>query len=150
MLVDDGRTDQAPMFGAGGRIPSVAAVTLAPTSMTGTLREGWMPRHTVAFPLLATLLFLGYSAASGAAVSGVFGHLLLGCMAAIGALVLTTYLPLRGATRGATSSCTLMPAFLVAGAGMLLDQASGTLGAGIGLAVLAMALWQRLSGASAC
>jgi hypothetical protein len=150
MPVDGRRADQPPMFGPGGRIPAVQAVTLTRPSIIRTLRQGWLPRHSVALVLLSPLLFFGYSAASGSALATPLGDVLVGAMAVVAALVLTTYLPLGGATRGGASSCALMGALLVPGAGILVHQATGPLSGGLGLAILGLALWQRLSGASAC
>lgn len=150
MPADGRRTDQSPMFGPHGRIPALDADALGRPSALSTLRAGWLPRHTLALLLLSPLLFLGYLASAGAALANLHGYLLIGAMAVIGALVLTTYLPLRGATRGVVSSCALMPALLVPGAGMMLDQATWAVSAGFGFALLGFALWQRLSGASAC
>jgi len=150
MPVDARRADQPPLFGPGGRIPAVQAVTLTRPSIIGTLRAGWLPRHWVALVVLSPLVFLGYSAASGTALANPLGDVLVGAMAVIAALILTTYLPLRGATKGAMASCALMPALLVPGAGILLHQANGLLSGGLGLVILSLALWQRLSGASAC
>lgn len=150
MLADGRRTDQSPMFGPHGRIPALDAVALRRPSALSTLRAGWLPRHTLALLLLSPLLFLGYLASAGDSLANLQGYLLIGAMAVVGALVLSTYLPLRGATRGAASSCALMPALLVPGAGMMLDQPSWAASAGFGLAILGFALWQRLSGASAC
>jgi hypothetical protein len=141
MPVDGRRADQPPMFGPGGRIPAVQAVTLTRPSIIRTLRQGWLPRHSVALVLLSPLLFFGYSAASGSALATPLGDVLVGAMAVVAALVLTTYLPLGGATRGG---------LLVPGAGILVHQATGPLSGGLGLAILGLALWQRLSGASAC
>ena len=150
MPVDGRRTDQAEMFGPGGRIPAVQAVTLTRPSIIGTLRTGWLPRHWVSLVALSPLLFLEYRAASGPALENLLGDVLIGAMAVIAALILTSYLPLRGAAKGAMASCALMPALLVPGAGILLHQANGLLSGGLGLAILSLALWQRLSGASAC
>lgn len=150
MPVDARRTDRPPLFGPGGRIPTVQAVTLTRPSIISTLRQGWLPRHWVAFVVLSPLLFLAYTAASGPALANLVGDVLLGTMAGIAALILTSYLPLRGATKGAMASCALMPALLAPGAGILLHQGPGTLSGGLGLAILSLALWQRLPGASAC
>lgn len=150
-MPDDGRRiDQPPLFGPDGRIPSVHAVTLSRPSIISTLRKGWLPRHSVAFVLLSPLLFFGYSATAGAVLANPQADVLIGGIAVIAGLILTTYLPLRGAPKSAASSCALMPALLVPGAGFLLHQVPGPLGGGLGLAILSLALWQRLSGASAC
>lgn len=150
MPVDARRTDQPPLFGPGGRIPAVQAVVLTRPAIIATLRTGWLARHWVALVVLSPLLFLGYLSASGPSLENPLGDVLIGTMAVIAALILTSYLPLRGATKGAMASCALMPALLVPGAGILLHQATSPLNAGLGLAILSLALWQRLSGASAC
>lgn len=142
--------DQAPLFGPGGRIPAARTVTLVRESAITTLRKGWLPRHTVAVVALSPLVFSGYVAALGIGLSDPSWTALLGVMAVVAALILTSYLPLRGARLSAGSSCGVMAGLLVPGVGMLLGQASGIPSGVLALAILGLGLWQRVSGASAC
>ena len=132
--------DQPDLFGPKGRIPTVAAVTLTRQSGITSLRKGWLPRHTVAMVVLSPLVFGGYTAALGAGLHDPLGA----------ALILTTYLPLRGAVPAAGSSCAVMAGLLVPGAGILLSQGSGIFGGVIALGILSLGLAQRVSGTSAC
>jgi hypothetical protein len=142
--------DQRPLFGPAGRIPAVQAVTLTRQSGISAVRKGWRLRHTVAMIVLSPLLFLAYKAAPGAGIDDSGFTVLIGVMSLVAAMILTTYLPLRGAQRAAASTCGAMPGLLVLGAGLLLHQATGTLSGALALAVLSLGLWQRLSGTSAC
>ncbi len=144
------KIDPAPLFGPGGRIPTARAVTLERESAITTLRKGWLPRHTVAMIVLSPLVFLGYTAALGIGLGDPYWTLLLAAMAVVAALILTTYLPLRGAGPSAGSSCALMAGLLVPGVGLLLGQASGIPSGALALAILSLGLWQRVSGTSAC
>ena len=142
--------DQHPLFGPTGRIPAVQAVTLARESGIAAVRKGWRLRHTVAMIVLSPLVFVSYKAALAVGIVDPGLTVLIGLMSLVAAMILTTYLPLRGAQRAAASTCGAMPALLVLGAGFLLHQATGTLGGALALAVLSLGLWQRLSGTSAC
>jgi hypothetical protein len=99
---------------------------------------------------MSPLLFLAYDAALGSDFVDPVWNLLTGAMSLVAALILTTYLPLRGAGRAAGSSCAVMAALLVPGAGILLHQATGPFGGAIALAILSLYLVQRLSGTSSC
>ena len=138
------------MFGPGGRIPAIQAVTLVRQSGISAVHKGWRLHHTVAMIVLTPLLFISYNAALVAGVADPGLRVLIGAMSLVAALVLTTYLPLRGTERAAASTCGALPGLLVVGAGFLLQQATGPLGAALALAILGLALWQRLSGTSAC
>lgn len=142
--------DQPPLFGPGGRIPTAQALT--PDRQLGIelLRKGWLPRHTVAMVALSPLLFLAYNAAVGVGFGDPIWSVLTGAMAVIAALILTTYLPLRGAGRAVGSSCAVMAGLLVPGAAILLHQGTGPLSGTLTLAILSLGLWQRVSGTSAC
>ena len=142
--------DQPDLFGPKGRIPTVAAVTLTRESGITSLRKGWLPRHTVAMVVLSPLVFGGYTAALGAGLHDPLWTVLLGAMSLVAALILTTYLPLRGAVPAAGSSCAVMAGLLVPGAGILLSQGSGIFGGVIALGILSLGLAQRVSGTSAC
>lgn len=147
----DGRElDTSPLLGPNGRIPTVQAVTLTRQSGLAALRTGWLPRHSVAMVVLGPLLFVGYTAALGTAFSDPLWTLLLGAMSLVGALILTTYLPLKGAGPAVGSSCAVMAGLIVPGAGVLLSQASGILSGAIALGILSLGLVQRVSGTSAC
>jgi hypothetical protein len=142
--------DQRPLFGPAGRIPAVQAVTLARQSGISAVRKGWRLRHTVAMIVLSPLVFVSYNAALVVGVDDPGLRVLIGAMSLVAALILITYLPLRGAERAAASTCGAMPGLLVVGAGFLIHQATGPLGGALALAILGLALWQRLSGTSAC
>ncbi len=147
----DGRgVDEPPLFGPNGRIPTSKAVTLTRQPGITTLRKGWLPRHTVAMIALSPLLFIGYRAALGAGFDDPLWTLMLGGMSLVAALILTTYLPLRGARPAAGPSCTVLAGLLVPGAAILLNQATGVFSGAIALAILSLGLLQRVSGASAC
>ena len=147
----DGRDPvEPPLFGPKGRIPTVQAVALTRPSGIAALRTGWLPRHTVAMVVLSPLALAGYTAALGIGFSDPAWAVLLGAMSVVAALILTTYLPLRGAGPAAGSSCTVMAALLVPGAGILLSQGSGIFSGVIALAILGIGLMQRVSGTSAC
>ena len=147
----DGRDPvEPPLFGPKGRIPTIQAVTLTRPSGIDALRKGWLPRHTVAMIVLSPLVLAGYTAALGTGFSDPAWAVLLGAMSLVAALILTTYVPLRGAGPAAGSSCTVMAALLVPGAGILLSQGSGIFSGVIALAILGIGLMQRVSGTSAC
>ena len=59
-------------------------------------------------------------------------------MAVIAALILTTYLPLRGAQRAQGTSCAVMSGLLVPGAAILLHQGTGPLSGALTLAILSL------------
>lgn len=140
-----------PLFGPGGRIRTAqTAVTLTRPSVTTSLRNGWLPRHTVAMVALSPLLFLTYNAALGGGWGEPTWSVLTGAMAVTAALILTTYLPLRGAQRAQGSSCAVMAGLLVPGAAILLHQATGPFSGAPALAILGLGLWQRVSGTSTC
>ena len=142
--------DERPLFGPTGRIPSVQAVTLTRQSGISVVRKGWQLRHTAALLVVSPFMFAAYWAAIGAGVTDPAVTILVGAMSVVAATILTTYIPLRGAERSPGSSCAAMPALLVPGAGILLHQATGPLGAALALSILGLGLWQRLSGTSAC
>lgn len=142
--------DQPPLFGPGGRIPTARAVTSVRQPGFTVLRKGWLPRHTVAMVVLSPLLFLAYNAALVTGSVDPVWSLLTGAMSLIAAMILTTYLPLRGAGRVQGSSCAVMAGLLVPGAGILLHQATGPLGGALALGILSLGLLQRVSGTSAC
>ena len=150
MPLDRRELDEPPLFGPQGRIPTVQAVTLTRPSGLVALRKGWLPRHTVAMIVLSPLVFAGYTAALGTGFNNPAWALLLGAMSLVAALILTTYLPLRGAVPAAGSSCTVMAGLLVPGAGILLSQGSGILSGVLTLGILCIGLLQRVSGNSAC
>lgn len=150
MPLDSRDADQRPLVGPGGRIPAVQAVTLTRQSVRTTLHEGWLPRHSAAMIVLSPALFLVYRSVLGAGLDNAARNLLVGGMALVAALILTTYLPLRGAGRSPGSSCAAMSGLLVPGAAILLNQATGVLSGALALVVLSLGLWQRLSGSSAC
>lgn len=141
--------DRRPLLGPGGRIPTVEAVAVTRQGGVAALRAGWLPRHTLAMLLLAPAAFLGYRSLPGADAS-LTGSLVVGAMSLLAALILTTYLPLRGAGSEGGSSCALAPLLLVPMAGFLLNGPASTGGAFMALGILAVGLVQRLSGASAC
>lgn len=142
--------DQRPLFGPGGRIPTARAVTPVRQPGLTALRKGWLPRHTVAMVVLSPLLFLAYNAALGSGFVDPVWNLLTGAMSVVAALILTTYLPLRGAGRAVGPSCAVMAGLLVPGAGILLHQSTGPLGGTLALAILSIGLLQRVSRTSAC
>jgi hypothetical protein len=150
MSLDGREFDEPPLFGPQGRIPTIQAVTLTRQSGITALRMGWLPRHTVAMIVLGPLVFGGYTAALGTGFDDPLWTLLLGAMSLVAALILTTYLPLRGAGPAAGSSCAVMAGLLVPGAGILLSQASGIFSGAIALGILSLGLLQRVSGTSAC
>src|SRR5664280_712319 len=150
MSPDARDSDQRPLFGLDGRIPTVQAVTLTRQSGLTTLRKGWLPRHSAAMILLSPALCLMYKSALAAGLDGPAWNLLIAGLAVVAALTLTTYVPLRGAQRSPAASCAMMPGLLVLGAAFLLNQATGPLGGALALAVLGLGLTQRLSGTSAC
>jgi hypothetical protein len=142
--------DQPPLFGPGGRIPAAQAVALTRQPSMKALREGWLPRHTVAMVALSPLLFLVYNAALGVGFGDPVWSVLIGAMAVVAALILATYLPRRGAQRVHGSSCAVMAGLLVPGAAVLLHQGTGPLSGALALAILSLGLWQRISGTSTC
>lgn len=142
--------DQPPLFGPNGRIPTVQAVTLRRQPGITALRKGWLPRHTVAMIVLSPVLFLAYKAALGTGFDDPFWNLVVGGVSLVAALILTTYLPLRGAQRAPGSSCALLAGLLVPAAAILLSQTTGPLSGALALAVVSLGLWQRVSGTSAC
>lgn len=142
--------DERPLFGPGGRIPTARTVTSARESGFTALRKGWLPRHTVAMVVASPLLFLAYNAALGSIPVDPVWTVIKGAMSLVAAMILTTYLPLRGAGRAVGSSCAVMAGLLVPGAGILLHQATGPLGGALALAILSLGLLQRVSGTSAC
>ena len=150
MPLDGRELDETPLFGPHGRIPTVQAVTLTRPSGLTTLRKGWLPRHTLAMVVLSPLLFVAYTAALGTGLNDPFWTLLLGGMSLVAALIVTTYLPLRGARAAPGSSCTILAGVLVPVAGILLHQATGIVSAVLALGILSFGLLQRVSGASAC
>ena len=150
MPLDGPEPDGPPLFGPQGRIPTIQAVKLTRQSGLAALRKGWLPRHTVAMVVLSPMIFGGYAAALGTGFNDPLWALLLGAMSLVAAVILTTYLPLRGASPAEGSSCTLMAALLVPGAGILLSQGSGVFSGVIALAILGIGLMQRVSGTSAC
>lgn len=141
---------RSPLFGPGGRIPEVKAVALTRSSGISALRQGWLPRHWVSMVVLSPLLFLLYRATFVGGLEDVFVTLISAGLALVAALVLTTYLPLRGVQRAPGSSCAMMPAMLVPAAAILVHQTAGPIGGALAVTVLSLALWQRLSGASTC
>lgn len=146
----ESREVDPPLFGPDGRIPTAQAVTLTRQPGIESLRKGWLPRHTVAMVALSPLLFLAYNAALGVGFGDPIWSVLTGAMAVIAALILTTYLPLRGAQRAQATSCAVMSGLLVPGAAILLHQGTGPLSGALTLAILSLALWQRVSGTSTC
>lgn len=130
--------------------PAAEALPLRRRSGVAALREGWLPRHTVAMGVLTPAAFAGYLAASGAGFDSPAWIALVAAMSPVAALILATYLPLRGAGPTRLSSCTAMTGLLVPGAGILLSQGSGILSGVLALAILGLGLWQRLSGTPAC
>ena len=142
--------DPPPLFGPGGRIPTARAVARVREPGPTALRNGWLPRHTVAMVVLSPLLFLAYNAALGSGFVDPVWNLLTGAMSLVAALILATYLPMRGAGRAVGSSCAVMAGLLVPGAGILLHQATGTMGGALALGILSLGLVQRVSGTSAC
>lgn len=140
----------APLFGPEGRIPTIQAVTITRSSGIMALRQGWLPRHTVAMIVLVPLAFGGYRAALGPAGAGPLWTLALAAMALLAALILTTYVPLRGSTPKAVTSCAVMSGLLVPGAALVLNDGTGMLSGAIALGILALGLVQRLSGTSVC
>ena len=142
--------DSRPLFGPTGSIPAVQAVTLTRQSGISVVRKGWQLRHTAALLVVSPVMFAAYWAALGAGVIDPAVTVLVGAVSVVAATILTTYIPLRGAERSPGSSCAAMPALLVPGAGILLHQATGPLGAALALGILGRGLWQRLSGTSAC
>ena len=140
---------EPPLLGPGGRIPSLLAVSPVAEPGSTSLRKGWLPRHTVAMAVAGPLLFLTYRAAySGPTDRAV--NLLLAAMAVVAALILATYLPLRGAKHAPGAACSALAGLLVPGAAVLLHQATDPFGGALALGVLGLGLWQRLSGASTC
>lgn len=142
--------DPPPLFGPGGRIPTAQAVARVREPGLTALRNGWLPRHTAAMVVLSPLLFLTYNAALGSGFVDPVWNLLTGAMSLVAALILATYLPLRGAGRAVGSSCAVMAGLLVPGAGILLHQATGPMGGAIALGILSLGLVQRVSDTSAC
>jgi hypothetical protein len=150
MPLDGRELDEPPLFGPQGRIPTIQAVTLTRQSGIAALRKGWLPRHTVAMIVLSPLVFGGYAAALGTGLGDPVWTLLLIAMSLVAAMILTTYLPLRGAARTTGSSCTVMAGLLVPGAGILLSQGTGVFSGAVALGILSLGLLQRVSGSSAC
>lgn len=142
--------DPPPLFGPGGRIPTARAVARVRQPGFNALWKAWLPRHTVAMVVLSPLLFLAYNAALGSGFVDLVWNLLTGAMSLVAALILATYLPMRGAGRAVGSSCAVMAGLLVPGAGILLHQATGTMGGALALGILSLGLVQRVSGTSAC
>lgn len=137
------------LFGPSGRIPVVDAVSLKRASGLDALREGWRPRHTVAMLVLTPVAFLGYRAVLQPGGDDPVWLVLIAGLALLAALILTTYLPLRGAQRSDASACTLVAGLLVPAAALVLNDA-GYLSGLLALGLLGLGLGQRLSGASAC
>lgn len=151
MPLDDARdADQRPLMGPNGRFPSIQAVTLTRPSALTTLRTGWLPRHTAAMAVLSPLVFLMYGSALGRGFDSAPWNVLVGAMALVAALILTTYLPAPGARRAAASSCAVMAGLLVPAAALLLNQVAGIAGGVLALGILILGVWQRLSGTSTC
>lgn len=126
------------------RVNAIAPVSLTPTQM---LRSRWSWRHTVATVLLAPLSLWSYAAASSTPPSGPFSWVVLAVSGVLAALVLASFVPVRGgggvvprSTCGTTAG--LMP-FL---AFVPLGQDAAVL---VPL-LLAFALNQRLFGAGNC
>lgn len=141
---------EPPLLGPGGRIPSLLAVPPVAEPGNTSLRKGWLPRHTVVMVVAGPLLFLTYRAAYSGGPADLTVNLLLAAMAVVAALILATYLPLRGAKRAPGAACSALAGLLVPGAAVLLHQATDPFGGALALGVLGLGLWQRLSGTSTC
>jgi hypothetical protein len=150
MPAEDGRSDETPLFGPGGRIPTAPGITVTREPGITSLRRGWLPRHTATMTVLAPLVFLGYNAALGSALTDPLWIVLTATMSLTGALILTTYLPLRGARPAPGAPCSAMAGLLVPGVAILLTQATGLLSGGLALGLLGLGLWQRVSGIPTC
>ncbi len=150
MIDRESGLDQRPLLGPDGRIPAVHAVAVKQQGGLAALRAGWLPRHTLAMLLLTPTAFFGYRAALGAGWDTPTGVLVVLAMALVGALILTTYLPLRGAVGTGLSSCALMPALLVPMAAFLVNGPVATGSGFLALGLLGVGLVQRVSGANAC
>lgn len=149
MPADAPQLDQQPLTGPDGRFPSAPAVTLRKHGGVRALRDGWLPRHTISMALMTPVLLYAYLASLAMDLTPLWA-LVIGVLAVMGALVVTTYLPLRGAAAGVGSSCSLMAGLVVPMVAVLLSGATSYGSAALTLALLGVALAQRLSGASAC
>lgn len=150
MIDREAGLDQRPLLGPGGRIPAVQAVAVKQQGGIAALRAGWLPRHTLAMLLLTPTAFFGYRAALGSGWDTLTGLLVVLAMSTVGALILTTYIPLRGAESTGVSSCALMPALLVPMAAFLVNSPAATGSGFLALGLLGVGLVQRVSGARAC
>ena len=140
----------APLYGPGGRIPAVEAITLTRVSAINAFRAGWRLRHTVAMIVLSPLLFLAYQAALGSGLDEVLWQLIVAAMAVLAAAILTSFVPPLGEQQALGSPCTVMTALAVPATGIILHQANGTLSGAIAVAILALSLWQRVGRTSTC
>jgi hypothetical protein len=134
--------------GLWDRIPAATGITTPKNGGIAALRAGWQVRHTIALVVLTPLLYLLYWWAAGA-TRDILGMLLTAAMALAGAFLLTSYLPMRGVT-SAGASCALMPALFVPAVAVLLSQGGAAGGWIGGVGILALGLYQRVSGTSAC
>lgn len=137
-----------PLFGPRGRIPVATAVALPRPGGFGAYRQGWAVRHTLAAVLMAPLLFLAYGGA--AQRLGVGWQLVVAIAALMGAVLLATYLPLRGLPREAASPCLAMPAAMVLAAGVMLTAPATAFTATVALLALGFGLFQRVFVPSSC
>ncbi|HSN43992.1 MAG TPA: hypothetical protein VLR88_08040 [Propionibacteriaceae bacterium] len=149
MNTDVPQSDTRPLTGPDGRFPSVAAVTVRKESGVRALREGWLPRHSLTMAVLTPALAYVYLTSLVMSLTPAWA-LIIGMLAVMGALVVTTYLPLRGGTAGVGSSCSLMAGLVVPMVAVLLSGATSLASGAMALALLTVAMAQRLSGASAC
>ena len=144
---DETRVDERQLL--AGRVPTTMPVLLPKRGGAASLREGWLPRHTVVMVVATPLLVLGYLSTLDASLSSTWA-LVIGALGLLGALVVTTYVPLRGAGVGAASSCALMAGIAVPMSFVVVDGATSVTSGVLALGIVAMALAQRLSGTSAC
>ena len=146
---DVSQVDDRPLTGPGGRFGAAPGVTIRKRSGVRALREGWLPRHTVAMAVVTPALGYVYLTSLVMSMTPAWA-VIIGARAVMGALVVTTYLPMRGATAGVGSSCSLMAGLVVPMVAVLLSGATSLASGAMALALLTVALAQRLSGASAC
>ncbi len=149
-MADHGTGPSGPgLDGLWDRIPKARTVVVERGGGLTALRVGWRRRHSVAMLLLTPPIFFAYWSATGAGLEA-SRLLVIGAMALTGALLLTTYLPQRGAKAALDSSCALMPALFVPLAGILLSLDAMLTSGLAALAFLGLGLWQRIAASSVC
>lgn len=134
------------------RIPRVEAVTVRPASGPAHWRAAWSLRHTLATLLALPLLFAANSGAAGSDAAGdPLSIAVVGTISLIGALVVASFLPPRGAKQATLNGCAGASLLALFASGALLQDLPGSVVSGLlALTLATVALGQRLFTASTC